>query len=94
MRLYREPPPIDVRPGRDGRPGWVRRQGRRERARVCNAWRVEGAWWAAPPDAGRRDDGREAGEAARSYYLLLTASGALLTVFETGGRWFLERVVD
>jgi hypothetical protein len=92
MRRYAEPRPVQVWLGRDGQPAWIRWLGRRERARVCNTWQIEGAWW----DAGeaRRQDGRTPGDEPRVYYSLLTISGALLTVYEIGGQWLLEQVAD
>jgi hypothetical protein len=84
-RRFLQPRPIAVSPDAGGRPVWLRWRGRRERVSICNTWRVEGAWWQS------RNDG-----AGRTYYTLLTVSRAALVVFhdETGGRWFLEQILD
>ncbi len=82
-RHFRQPRALEIRPDASGQPAWLRWRGRRERVRVCNAWRVEPAWW----------QGQAAG---RAYYTLLTSSRAALVVYrdEASGGWFLERVVD
>ena len=82
-RHFRQPRALDIRPDPSGQPAWLRWRGRRERVRVCNAWRIERAWW----------QGESAG---RAYYTLLTTTRAALVVYrdEATGGWFLERVVD
>jgi hypothetical protein len=82
-RRFHRPRALAIGSDADGRPAWLRWRGRRERVRVCNAWRVEGAWW-------------QGDRAGRAYYTLLTASRAALVVFhdEADGRWYLEGVLD
>jgi hypothetical protein len=81
--LYSQPRLVEMATDSEGRPAWLRWRGRRERVRVHNAWRVEGAWWQGQP-------------AGRAYYTLLTASQAALVEFldEADGRRYVERVVD
>ena len=84
-RYFRQPKVLDIIPDSRGQPLWLRwpATAGRERVTVCNAWRMEGAWW----------QGQTAG---RAYYTLITASRAALVVFhdEADGRWYLEKVID
>ena len=82
-RHFERPRALEISLDPAGQSAWLRWRGRRERVRVCNAWRVEGAWW----------QGESAG---RAYYTLLTTSRAALVVFhdEADGRWYLEQVLD
>jgi hypothetical protein len=98
-RAFWQPRALAIEADAGGQPAWLRWHGRRERVRVCNAWRVEDAWWkraahdaplAGPPQLGAPPP------SARAYYTILTASRAALVVFrdEADGRWYLEGVVD
>jgi hypothetical protein len=85
-RTFQQPQALAITTDAEGRPAWLRWRGRRERVSVCNAWRVEGAWWRGQP-------------AGRAYYTLLTASRVALVVYhdeasppEVG--WQLERILD
>jgi hypothetical protein len=82
-RRFRQPRLLEVEVDAAGQPAWLRWRGRRERARVCNTWQVEGAWWQGQP-------------VARTYFTLLTASRAALVVYrdEAARRWFLEGILD
>ncbi len=82
-RRYLQPRRLEIAPGGGGQPAWLRWRGRRERGRVCNAWRVEGAWWQGQP-------------AGRAYYTVVTGSRAALVVYrdEASGGWFLEQILD
>ncbi|MBI4318715.1 MAG: hypothetical protein HY675_09510 [Chloroflexi bacterium] len=73
---------LTVITGKDGKPAFVIRRGRKERARVCNNWRVEDGWWKE--------------NVSREYYRLITASGTIMVVyFERDDQgWYLEKIVD
>ncbi len=59
-------------------------QGRWERARVYNRWRLEDDWW------------RPGGEVVREYRKLRTESSLVCVVYrdEITGEWYLEKILD
>ena len=83
-RLWADGEPLAVRCDEHGRPLAFRWDGRRYTVeRVCNRWRVKGAWWK--------------GENGEREYVKLATTGGLLCLLacdrETGA-WVLVRVYD
>jgi hypothetical protein len=80
LRRLKSPISLQVNPGPNGHPDWLRRAAwptSRQVERTLDRWRIDDEWW------------RER-EVSRMYYSVLVAGGIRLTVFQDlmTGKWF------